>query len=180
MRGIVFTELLNLIEDKYGYEIVDSVLEKVKPNSNGAYTSVGSYPHRELVAILVELSNQLDLSVDTLMEVYGTHLFGIFAQRYTSLFVEGIDAYSFLASVENHIHPEVLKLYPDAELPSFTIISRDIQVMVMEYHSHRKMGAFALGLIKGCLEYFTEHADVLMEKHNDDATTVRFTICRRS
>jgi len=180
MRGIVFTELLDLVEDKFGYEVVDQVLQKVKPDTSEAYTSVGSYPHRELVAILVELSQVLDQSIESLMELYGHHLFGVFGQRYSSLFIPGIDAFSFLASVEDHIHPEVLKLYPDAELPKFDIQSNDESGLIMVYHSKRQMGNFALGLIKGCLEYFEEHADILMENLNDDASAVRFTIRRRA
>ncbi|WP_258098235.1 heme NO-binding domain-containing protein [Marinoscillum pacificum] len=180
MRGIVFTELLELVENKFGYETVDKVLQKAKPITSDAYTSVGSYPHRELVSILVELSQELDMSIGDLMELYGHHLFGVFGQRYSSLFIPGIDAFTFLASVEDHIHPEVLKLYPDAELPKFDIESKDHSELIMVYHSKRKMGDFALGLIKGCLEYFDEQADILMEKLNDDATTVRFTIRRRA
>ena len=180
MRGIVFTELLDLIEEKYGYDLVDQVLQKVKPNTEGAYTSVGSYPYREMLALLVELSQSLNIGIDSLLELYGEHLFGVFAERYASLFSPGIDAFTFLASVESHIHPEVLKLYPDAELPSFEIESNDSSQLIMIYRSTRKMGQFALGLIKGCLKHFDEYADILMEKLNDDGSAVRFTIRRRS
>lgn len=180
MRGIVFTELLDMVEEEHGYEFVDRLLQKVKPGSGGAYTSVGSYPHQELVGLVIGLSQELRVPIDALLEQYGKHLFGVFAVHYSALFSPGKDSFQFLSSVESHIHPEVLKLYPDAELPSFDIESKGDGQLVMIYKSRRKMGAFALGLIKGCLDHFNEDAEILMEKLNEDATRVRFTISRRA
>ncbi len=179
MRGIVFTELIDLIEDKYGYEVVDMVLQQVKPESGGSYTSVGAYPFRELLALVVKLSEELEVSVETLLEIYGHHLFSVFAKKYAAIFVPDIDALTFLASVEDHIHPQVLKLYPDAELPSFDIVKKNDDQLIMVYRSNRKMGIFARGLIKGCLEYFGENGEIHMENLNEDGTEVRFTVTRR-
>lgn len=178
MRGIVFTELLEMVEEEQGYEFVDQLLEKVLPGSEGAYTSVGSYPYQELVVLIGELSNQLQVPIDDLLEKYGKHLFGVFAVKYATLFAADIDAFKFLSMVESHIHPEVLKLYPDAELPSFDVERYEDGLLVMVYKSKRKMGTFALGLIKGCLDHFNEKAEVIMENLDNNASRVRFTVRR--
>ena len=36
MKGIVFTEFLEMVEEKYGYEVVDQIIEESKLPSGGA------------------------------------------------------------------------------------------------------------------------------------------------
>ena len=43
MKGIVFTEFLEMVEEKYGLEMVDDIIENANLQSHGAYTSVGTY-----------------------------------------------------------------------------------------------------------------------------------------
>lgn len=42
------------------------------------------------------------------------------------------------------------------------------------------MGAFAEGLIQGCLKHFDEQAGLKVERIDDDGSTVRFTIRKRA
>ena len=51
---------------------------------------------------------------------------------------------------------EVLKLYPDAELPSFRTELLSEHVLQMDYRSDRAMGALAHGLIEACGEHYDE------------------------
>ena len=51
MKGIVFTEFLDLVEAKFGYEVVDHIIQESKLPNEGAYTGVGTYPHGEMVAL---------------------------------------------------------------------------------------------------------------------------------
>ena len=47
MKGMVFTELLDMVEDKFGIDMVDSIIEDADlPVSKGVYTAVGTYPRR--------------------------------------------------------------------------------------------------------------------------------------
>ncbi len=43
MKGIVFTGFLELVEDKYGLEMVDEIITNSNLESKGIYTSVGTY-----------------------------------------------------------------------------------------------------------------------------------------
>ncbi|EOG7766780.1 heme NO-binding domain-containing protein, partial [Vibrio parahaemolyticus] len=54
MKGIIFTEFMELVESKFGLEVLDQVLEL--SDDEGVYTSVGSYDHRDLVKLIVNLS----------------------------------------------------------------------------------------------------------------------------
>ncbi len=175
MKGIVFTELMEMVEAKCGDEVMDNVIEKADLPSGGAYTAVGSYPHSELVEVVSRLSEETGLSIDDLLMAYGEHLFGIFTKAYSSFFVNESSALDFLAKIESKIHPEVHKLYPDAELPTFEILHHSEEKLEMNYYSGRKMGKFAEGLIKGCLAYFNEKA-IIETESLEDGRKVRFSI----
>ena len=38
MKGIVFTEFLDMVEKEFGYETVDHIIENSELSSNGIYT----------------------------------------------------------------------------------------------------------------------------------------------
>ncbi|MEZ4981719.1 MAG: heme NO-binding domain-containing protein [Saprospiraceae bacterium] len=48
MKGMVFTSLLEMIENRYGYEMVDKIITESGVSSNGVYTSVGTYDFKEM------------------------------------------------------------------------------------------------------------------------------------
>lgn len=177
MKGIIFTEFIEMVESKFGLEVMDEVLNKSNLASGGVYTSIGTYDHAEMVELVSHLSAITKIEVVQLLEVFGEYLFTIFVKSYPHFF-EGIgDSFSFLEQIEAYIHPEVLKIYPEAELPHFNI-SRQGNTLHMVYKSKRKMAPFAYGLIKGCLNHFNEPAQVDMKPLAEDGSIVEFTISK--
>ena len=87
-------------------------------------------------------------------------------------------AFSLLSSVQHYIHVEVKKLYPDAELPHFTIEQPADGHLVMRYESERKLADFAHGMIESCLTYFGETATVSRTNLTDDGSQVVFDIVK--
>ena len=49
MKGIVFTEFLEMVEASYGLQTVDTIIENASLPSEGAYTAVGTYDFNEMV-----------------------------------------------------------------------------------------------------------------------------------
>ena len=90
MKGIVFSESLELVEEKFGLETVDHLIESTELASGGAYTAVGTYPHSEMVALVVALSQKSGIPVPDLLKVFGHHLFNTFNKNY-SVFFEGVE-----------------------------------------------------------------------------------------
>lgn len=178
MRGIIFTEYLDFVETKFGYATVDQILTIDGLTDEGAYTSVGKYPFEEIVALLVETSSKTSVALPNLMSSFGEHVMGVFYKGYPDFFHSSQDAFTFLSSTEDVIHPQVLKLYPDAELPSFDIKRVSEDHLEMTYHSVRRMGDFAHGLIVGCLEHYQEKAKITQENLSEDGTKIRFKIKR--
>lgn len=178
MKGIVFTEFLGLVEEKFGLNMVDTIIEKSDLPSNGIYTAVGTYSFSEMLALLTNLSEETDISTDDLLLVYAEHFFGVIEESYPGLLATYKDPIEMLSSIENHIHVEVKKIYPDAELPTFTTLKKTENELVMLYKSSRAMHAFGLGLMNKTFEHFNESATILVEKLNENATEVKFSIIK--
>ena len=178
MKGVVFTEFLDMVEDKFGDEMVDDIINDSDLSTNGAYTAIGTYPHNEIITLVVNLGKYTKIPVPDLVYVFGKHLFSRFTVLYSSLLDGYSDAYTFLEGIEKYIHVEVKKLYPDAQLPFFDCYRENGQ-LVMNYKSERAMADLAHGLMEGSFEYFKEKITVTREDMgNGDGTSVRFYLTK--
>lgn len=176
MKGLVFTELIEMIEDQFGLKVADEMIQKANVPNNGAYAGVGTYPHSEMVSLVNALSESTGIEVSQLYRVYGEHLFGRFRALYGHFFSDKITAFDFLESVDQYIHKEVIKLYPDAQLPEFKTLEKTEEKLVTIYKSERKMSDFAYGLIKGCMAYYKENVEINMAPISE--TEMKFTILK--
>ena len=170
MKGIVFTEFLELIEAKFGFDTVDAILESAAPLSGGSYTTVGTYDHRELAGLVAALSKKVGVPAPELLKEYGRHLFGRFVAGFPVFFEDATDPLEFLTTVEAYIHVEVRKLYPDAELPVLDHEHVD-GGLELTYRSPRPFGSFAAGLVEGCLDHFGGTFQVESDDQSTDAET---------
>ena len=176
MKGIVFTEFLDLVEDKFGLEVVDEIIEKSNLPSKGVYTSIGTYAFSEMLSLLQHLSINTGIDIDSLLLVYAEHFFSVLKKSYPGLIESYKEPIEMLASIENHIHVEVRKIYPDAELPSFEVLERTQNSIIMIYKSSRAMHHFGLGLMNKTFEHFNSSATIVLEKIKEDGTEVKFII----
>ena len=176
MKGIVFTEFLDLVEDKFGLEVVDKIINASELESEGVYTSVGTYKFSEMLQMLQHLSAHTDISIDNLLLVYAEHFFSVLESSYPGLLATYKDPIEMISSIEDHIHVEVRKIYPDAELPTFEVIEKTEDSLVMIYKSSRAMHHFGLGLMNKTFEHFNSTAVIELEKIKEDGTEVKFII----
>ena len=163
MKGVVFTEFLEMVEDNFGYDVADNIIENADLPSGGAYTAVGTYHHSEMVQLVVNLSTETETPVPNLLHTYGNHLFAQFVAGYGHLFDGITDTYSFLHAINNHIHVEVRKLYPEAELPTIDCVQVGESHLELYYQSARPFADFAEGLLEGAIIHFGENITMKRE-----------------
>ncbi|AHF02058.1 heme transporter CcmB [Thiomicrospira aerophila AL3] len=176
MKGMVFTEFLDMVEEKFSADMVDDIIDDTNPPSGAAYTAVGTYDHNELVNMVTALSKRTEIPADTLVKIFGEHVFSKFATSHQQFLVGVPNALAFLAGIEDIIHAEVIKLYPDAQLPKFKCTFIDDATLVMDYQSPRHFADLAEGLIKGCGKHFGDTLSVDRDDIHQDLT--RFTVRR--
>ncbi len=180
MKGIVFREFIDMVESQFSVDTADAIIGASALSTHGAYTTVGTYPHQEMVDLVSNLSAHTGISVPDLLQHFGRHLFSRFVEIHPNLTNAFSDVFSLLSALENTIHVDVNKLYRDAETPSFTYEQNGQQQMVFIYRSRRSMADFAQGLIEGCIAHFKENITIQrdeLEPQGDEALT-RFTLVR--
>lgn len=179
MKGIVFTELFEMIRDVFSEDLLDTVLDDCILETNGAYTTVGTYNHMELVEIVGQLSKHTNIPFKDLVKKYGHHLFFRFHEMMPIFFEKPQNTFEFLESVDGNIHVEVKKLYPDASLPNFKTERSKNDTLIMTYSSHCPFADFAEGLIEGCIEFYKEDISLQSEDFNAHNQFIRvFTLTK--
>lgn len=91
MKGIVFTEFLEMVEGKFSPELADRIVDAAGLASGGVYTTVGTYNHVEMIKLVSCLSKETGIDTPDLMRVFGEYLFGRFYVLYPKYF-DGIDS----------------------------------------------------------------------------------------
>ncbi|MAI33194.1 MAG: hypothetical protein CMM07_16175 [Rhodopirellula sp.] len=179
MKGIVFTAFIQYVEDSFGDVFVEQMISGCNLATEGAYTSVGTYDHGEIIQMIVQLGKLSDREVPGLVKDFGHHLFGTLVNGYPEVVRYVNDSFGLVATIDNHIHVEVRKLYPDADLPSFSHEFRGPDELRLLYESERGLADLAEGLLLGCFAHFKEEVELQREDLSQGAgTRVAFTMKR--
>jgi hypothetical protein len=105
-------------------------------------------------------SGHSGIPVTELQRLFGHWMMKSFARHYPRYFIGKDGSLDMLAAIEDEIHVEVRKLYPDADLPQFDTARPDASSMQMTYRSHSALADFCHGLIEGCVTHFGETARI--------------------
>jgi Haem-NO-binding len=161
MKGLIFTEFLELVETCFGMEVADQVITKGCPFHTSGFTSVGTYDHRDLLSMVGELSKVADVASRDLVFQFGKRMFGKFLEQHPEAFERVSSTFELLLSVEDVIHVEVRKINPEAELPSFTFPATTEGSLDVVYQSSRPFADLAHGLISASIAHFKESLEII-------------------
>jgi len=179
MKGVIFTEFLGFIETTFGLPMADHLITATSPVSGGAYTSVGTYDAGELIAMVVELGEKTGSPVPDLIKAFGAHLFNHFVEAHAETLGNVKTTEELLSQVENRIHVEVRKLFPDAELPTIGFSQIDEGRSEVIYQSKRPFADLAEGLISAAIEHFEDPITLTREDvPPGDGTHAKFIMAR--
>ena len=179
MKGIVFTEFLEMVEQEFGLEIVDKIITNSDLPSDGVYTSVGTYDFFEMQRLIVNLSKETGIPANDLIYAYGRFFFSVLTRHHRDIFSLYNSPIEMLASIENHIHVQVRKIYPGAELPTFKVIKQDEDYLEMMYYSERSMYMFAKALMEKTFEHYHENSRIELDMIKEDGSQVNFKIFKQ-
>lgn len=158
MKGII----LNLVEDavvsEYGEPAWDDLLDTA--GLDGAYTSLGNYPDDHLGRLVAAGAKTLGLPVRQLSVGIGERAVRGLAERYPHHFAAHRSLRPFLLSLDEVIHAEVRKLYPEASPPAFWFSDVDRGVLDVHYRSTRRQCALAEGMIRGAGAWFGQSVEI--------------------
>ena len=152
MKGVLFNVIEEVVESAMSPDAWDDVIEAA--GVSGAYTSLGNYPDADLDAIVRAVGAAAGLSIDDTLRLAGRLGFERLAARAPSQLARCATWRDVLTTLDDIIHPEVLKIYPNADVPRFDVTDT-AEGLLMDYRSSRGFCALADGLAVGCGEWFS-------------------------
>ena len=156
MKGTIFTEFLNFVALRHGDDFVDDMIHHSGLAATASYTSVGTYDFSELARLLGSFCTMSGVSAPDALKAFGRHLATYFCDNFEDFYRRYNCTFELLGNVEEGIHVEVRKLYPDAQLPRFEIVDCGEDAMVLRYSSCRPLADLAVGLIEASASYYNE------------------------
>lgn len=157
MKGIIFNLLEELVDETQGDDAWESLL--ALSNATGIYTSLGSYPDAELIALVDAAATVNSQSPDAILRWFGRAALPKLAGHYPEFFTAAPTARDFILAINTIIHPEVRKLYAGAACPQFHFATEN-DMLVVGYNSPRRMCALAHGFIEGVGDHYQQAVDV--------------------
>ncbi len=166
MKGLIFKELISMMEGAVGEDTTEEILDSLDLKSGAAYTSTGTYDHNEVIGIVTKLSQVSGIEGGDLVKSFGKHLLRSFSKLHPDYF-EKPNALELFKSIDNYIHVEVKKLNPDAELPRIDVEELDEKSFTITYNSERPFAQLAQGLIEETCIHFNESYKISSESVED-------------
>lgn len=154
MKGIIFNLVQEVVTDTYGPDTWDELLDSA--DLDGAYTSLGSYADADLFALVGAASTALGMPPNDVVRSLGEGAIPLLADRFPEFFKPHVNTTTFLLTLNDIIHAEVRKLYPDADLPEFEFSGVGADEVTLGYQSGRQLCALAEGFIVGSARHFGE------------------------
>ena len=160
MKGDLFRGFYDFVIENYSEVELDNLLDSCALESGGAYTTIGYYPHEQMITLVTQFSINQGIEVDDVLMAFGRHMFTILAKGSLAFIDQQKDCFEFLSKVESEIHKGVKKIHSKANPPVLNPIEYRDGYLELEYSSHRNMQLLALGLIQGAASYFNDEVEV--------------------
>lgn len=178
MKGLIFVEFIELMDEKFGPEFTEEVISGVNLPSKAQYTNVGTYDDGEMSMLLEKVSEKTKIHIPKLLIEFGHHLFNSFKKKHPQLIGGMNDSFELLKKIDDYIHVEVRKIYDHAQLPTFDHEEVSASELNLVYRSERKLPWLALGLIEATMVHFNEVYRIDEEVKQPDFSHVLFRISR--
>tara|TARA_R110000744_G_scaffold74015_7_gene148050 strand:+ start:496 stop:1131 length:636 start_codon:yes stop_codon:yes gene_type:complete len=149
MKGIIFVKLNQFVDELWGDEFWDELLQVADLPSHGIYTSVATYDDAELFTLVSLIMEKKSLTAQEAQIAFGQWMFEQLLQAAPPEAHKFTDVFKFLYGVQNVIHVEVKKLNPEAILPEFEFLEETPTTLSFHYISPRKLCYFCEGIVQG-------------------------------
>lgn len=169
MHGIIHAEIRRYIEHRHGREAWHEALQKAGLEGR-IYTTVGTYPDEQLMAIVDAAVSMTGTPVNEILEDFGEFLAPSLLSMYRALIRPEWKTAELLLHTEATIHTVVRMKNPGAEPPHLRFESTGPDSLVFFYNSPRRLADVARGIIRGVADHYGETV-IIDEDRNEDGTS---------
>jgi hypothetical protein len=176
MKGLFFTELLELIETDYGLAVLDQVIRTAVPVTDGVYTSMGHYDPQEFFGLVSALSVEMNQPRSTFLRSFGRHFFRCLLERNKRVFDKYPSAIRAIQDVNSLVRATRIFSFEE-QPPQAEFWAVGPAAWQLTIRSQLPIGEMALGALEACIAYFDEPLEVSQQEVTADSKiTTRFDI----
>ena len=142
MKGLLLTELLEMVEEEYGYTVANTLALNADLHSRGVYSHTRAYHWHELNNMMGHLHRQTRVPFDLLAQNFGRHL----CKRI-------LIAYPQQKKYINRLFAMITK---KSEAPVFRYVRSDDKSLTLLYNPEVSTYCFSNSVIKGYLDHLRQ------------------------
>ncbi len=165
VHGSIFFLLKKYVDNNFPDGTWDAL--NTAAGTSGNYYTTESYPLAEIGAIVSAASAATGIPVNDLKESFGIYLVPDLFQLYSNYLRPGWSTYDVLLHTENVMHGAVRKLNSTATPPVLNVTPLYNNILIIDYYSKRRMGALAVGIIKGIAAFYNEADEAIVIAKSD-------------
>jgi hypothetical protein len=162
VHGTVFTLLKRYVQTQYDHSTWVQLLE-ASNLSDVDFDHKNVYPDEHMYALVGHAAEMTGLSADELHEKFGEYLVPDLMYMYQRLVQPGWKTLDMIEHTENTMHRQVRSEHVENAPPVLDVSRISPTELYIDYMSKRRMGALAVGIVRGLATYFDEADQILVE-----------------
>lgn len=175
VHGSIFFLLKKYVNSSFAEGTWDRLV--TLSGASGDYELTLNYPMQEIGSIVAAASQLTGISPHEIQERFGAYLVPDLFKLYGNYLRPEWKTFDLLINTEHVMHGAVRKLNSSANPPVLNVTKVSEKLLIIDYHSKRKMSALAIGIIKGIAAYFGESKLINIKPISDpDAERVQIRV----
>lgn len=155
LHGTIFTLLKRYVQTQYDHSAWVRLLE-ASGLSAAEFNHKSVYPDEHMYRLIGEAATMTGLSADELHEKFGEYLVPDLMYMYQKLLDPNWTTLDMLEHTENTMHRQVRAEHAENNPPVLHVTRLSPDELFIDYVSGRRMGALALGMVRGVASYYNE------------------------
>lgn len=178
MKGIFFTEFLEMVEKDYGIDVAEKIISDLGVGNQGVYESAQDYSYKQFEEMCALLSWETGSTVSDVTKNFGEYLFSRFVILFRPNFAGNSDIFNFLDKIDHFIHEKIKDSFTEVQIPDFRAVKIDESTFQMSYKTEKLLIDLAIGLFMGCQRFFNEELTLNTEFISEKSKLVCFTLSK--
>ncbi|QJX48359.1 heme NO-binding domain-containing protein [Hymenobacter taeanensis] len=162
MHGLVFTLLKRYVQTQYDHSTWVRLLEAANLTA-ADFDHKQVYPDEHMYALVGQAAQMTGLSADELHEKFGEYLVPDLMYMYKRLVQPEWKTLDMIEHTENTMHRQVRSEHTENAPPVLEVSRISPTELFIDYKSERRMGALAVGIVRGLATYFEEADQIIVE-----------------
>ena len=179
MMGSLFTDFLEMLEEKLGFYTAEEVINQAGLKNGGAFTAVGYYTRQEMDQLVQSLSEKIGCSNEQVYYHFGVYLPARMTKRFPGFYASTPNLFLFLQKIGGLLEADTAKLYPREQAPLLSANIVNADKIEFLYDSKNCLGSMIEGCIVGHARYYNEEVKITRSELSEDGSKVLFVVERK-